>query len=312
MKRYILPVDGSIHSIHAVQYMSMMSPIMEDGLYVLFYVQPIISDYLKEEARKNPRAMEKLDQLDKKNAARGNEILNRYKERMMAHVPEERILLLTQRRMMGVTWDIIHQASSEGVDAIVMGRHGYSRFHDTFIGSTTRTVIDRNTDIPIWMIDGEVDSRNLLVAVDGSMNSLKALNYLCDILRRAPDVQLTLFHVQPSWRDYCGIDFAETQTAESDEIISKFIERVDRECVENFMGYALRRLKELEIPENKVIMTTRPTRLNIGKTIIEEFRDGNYGTLIVGKRGICGAHMMGSVSNYLVTHLENGALWIVP
>lgn len=312
MKKLLIPVDDSIHSIHAIQYLLKMSPIMKDALCILFYVQPIISDYLKEEARKDPRAKVELDRLDEKNTTLGNDILNRHKERMMGHVPEERILLLTQRRRMGVTWDIIHQASNEWVDAIVMGRHGFSRFQDVFIGSTTRNVIDRNTDIPIWMIDGEIVSRNILLAVDGSMNSLKALHYLFDMLRNDPDVRLTLFHVQPSFRDYCGIDFAVTQCAESEQIISRFIEKADRECVENFMGNALRRLEELEIPENKVTMTTRPTRLTIGKTIIEEFKDGNYGTLVVGKRGICGGHLMGSVSNYMVTHLENGALWIVP
>jgi nucleotide-binding universal stress UspA family protein len=312
MKKILLPVDDSVHSRHAVQYMLNMSSIMQDAIYILLYIQPIISDYLKEAARKDPQAKEKLDQLDEKNAALGNDILNRHKERMVGYVPEERILLLTQRRMMGVTWDIIHQASNERVDAIVMGRHGFSRFYDTFIGSTTRNVVERNTDIPVWMIDGEIDSKNFLLAADGSMNSLKALNYLCDILRHDPDARLTLFHVQPSYRDFCGIDFAVTQSAESEDVITKFIEKADRECVENFMGYALRRLKELEIPENKITMTTRPTRVTIGKTIIEEFRNGNYGTLIVGRRGVCGGHFMGSVSNYMVTHLENGALWIVP
>jgi nucleotide-binding universal stress UspA family protein len=239
--------------------------------------------------------------------------LNRHKERLMGrNVPKERILLLTHRRIEGLAWDIIHQAWNESVDAVIMGRRGFSRFQDTFIGSTTKNVIEHNTDIPIWMVDGEITSRNILLAVDGSTNSVKALTYLCDILRRDPDALLTLFHVQPSLRDHCGIEFAEAQSLESDEIISKFVEKADRECVDNFMGYALRRLKELGIHEDRVTLTTRPTRLNIGKTIIEEFENGIYGTLVVGKRGVCGGHFMGSVSNYMITHLENGALWIIP
>jgi nucleotide-binding universal stress UspA family protein len=300
MKKILLPVDDSIHSIHAVQYMSMMSSIMKDAIYILFYVQPTVSDYLMEAARIDPQAGHKLRQLDETNAARGR------------NVPEERILLFTRKRMEGVAWDIIHQAWNESVDAVVMGRRGLSRLQDILIGSTTRNVIEHNTGIPIWMVDGKIVSGNILLAVDGSTNSLKALNYLCDILRRDPDASLTLFHAQPSLRDYCGIEFAETQSAESDEIISQFIEKANRECVDNFMRYALRRLKELEIPEDRVTLIARPTRLNIGKTIIKEFENGSYGTLVVGKRGVCGGHFMGSVSNYMVTHLENGALWIVP
>lgn len=313
MKKLLLPVDDSIHSTHAVQYVARMSTIMQDAIYMLLYVQPTISDYLKEAAQKDPQARKKLKQLDEKNAALGNEILNRHKERMMGHnLPEERILLLTHRRLEGVAWDIIHQAWNESVDAVIMGRRGFSRFQDTFIGSTTRNVIEHNTGIPIWMVDGEIVSRNILLAVDGSTNSINALDYLCEILRHDPDALLTLFHVQPSLRDYCGIEFAETQTADSDEIVSKFVEKANRECVDNFMGYALRRLKELGIPEDRVTLTTRSTKLNIGKTIIAEFENGVYGTLVVGKRGARGGYFMGSVSNYMVTHLENGALWIVP
>lgn len=313
MKKFLLPVDDSIHSTHAVQYVSRMSSIMQDAIFILFYVQPTVSDFLKEAARKEPQARQKLIDLDEKNAVLGNGILSRHKALMRDFkVPEDRILLLTHRRLEGVAWDIIHQAWNESVDAVIMGRRGFSRFQDTFIGSTTRNVIEHNTDIPIWIVDGDIVSKNILLAVDGSTNSLKAVNYLCDILRQDPDAALTLLHVQPSLKDYCGIEFAEAQSAEGDEVISKFVEKANRECVDNFMGAALRRLKELEIPEEKVNMTTRPTRLNIGKTIIEEFRTGKYGTLVVGKRGVCGGHFMGSVSNYMVTHLEKGALWIVP
>jgi hypothetical protein len=90
MKTFLLHVDDSIHSTHAVQYILRMLPILQDSNYILFYVQPTISDYIKEECQKDPQAMRKLTQLDKRNAFRGDEILNRHKERMTEQgVPEE-------------------------------------------------------------------------------------------------------------------------------------------------------------------------------------------------------------------------------
>jgi nucleotide-binding universal stress UspA family protein len=202
MKTFLVSVIDSIHSTRAVEYMLRMTPIMQDFIYMLFYVQPTISDYIKEEARKDAHAREKLKVLDEKNEALGNDILNRHKKRLMEHhVPEEKIFLLNRKRLQAAAWDIIHHAWNESVDTIVMGRRGFSKFQEIFIGSTTKSVIDHNPDIPVWVVDGEIVSKKILVAVDGSTNSIKALDYLCDILRHNPDAPLTLFHVQPSWRD---------------------------------------------------------------------------------------------------------------
>jgi nucleotide-binding universal stress UspA family protein len=313
MKAFLLPVDNSIHSTHTLQYLLTMSPILQDFIYHLFYVQTTISDYIREESRKDPQAMKTLNALEKKNENLGNEILNRHKMQLLEHqVPEERIFLLNRRRIEGVAWSIIHQAWNEPIDAIIMGRRGFSKFQDIFIGSTTKNVIERNTDIPVWVIDGEIVSKNILLAVDGSTNSIKALDYLCGTLRPNPDVRLTLFHVQSSWRECCDIDFTATLNPEDEESASTIIEKANRRCVANFMEYAQQRLKELEIRNDRMEIKTQPGKLNIGKAIIGEFKNSNCGTLVVGRRGLNRGFFIGSVSDYLVNHFENGALWIVP
>jgi hypothetical protein len=118
--------------------------------------------------------------------------------------------------------------------------------------------------------------------------------------------------VQPSLRDCCGIDVAAVQTSEDERLVYRVIEKADRQCIENFMDHALRKFKEKKIDGDRLKIKVQPTKLNIGKTIAEEFRNGRYGTLVVGKRGASKRFFMGSVSHYLVTHLQNGALWLVP
>ncbi len=312
MKKILMPIDDSIHSIHALKYMSMLSSITDDLTYLLFHVQPIVSDYLEEEAKKDPKAMGQLKKLGEKNAAHGREVLNRYKERMMQiNIPEEKIELSTQRRIEGIARDIIHQAYRESVDAIAMGRRGFSKLQESFIGSTTKNVIDHTTDIPVWVVDGEIITRDILLAVDGSTDSFRALEHLCSVLKPDPDVKLTLFHVQPSLRDCCGIDSAARTDQGDDELISCFI-KVNRQCIDNFAQRAIYRLKQSKIPEDRVAIKIHPTNVNIGRSIVEEFKNGRYGTLVVGKRGVNKRFFMGSISHYLITHLGNGALWVVP
>jgi nucleotide-binding universal stress UspA family protein len=313
MKKILLPVDDSIHSTHALHYMVMMSPVLQEFIYILFYVQPIISDYLKEEAKNEPQAFEKLKQLEENNARRGNQILKRHKDWLIElNVPEEKIRVSTQRRKEGVARDIINQAYRESADGITIGRRGLSTLHETFIGSTTKNVVEHSGDIPVCVVDGRISANEILLAVDGSTDSFKALEYLCGIFRLDPEVNLTLFHVQPSLRDCCGIDTAATHTPEEEQLVYQVIEKADRHCVDHFMDHALRQFKTKEIHEDRWKIKISPSKLNIGKTIVEEFRHGGYGTLVVGKRGVNKRFFMGSVSHYLVTHLENGALWIVP
>ncbi len=313
MKKILLPADDSIYTVQAMQYMATMAPVFQDAGYILFYVQPKISDYIREESQKDPKAMEELKKFNHRNEALGKELLEDLKKRMMRMgVAEDRITVSTRKSREGRAKDIIEEARKESADAIVMGRRGVSRFADTFIGSTTKNVIEHNPDIPVWMIGGEPASKNILLAVDGSVDSAKALDYLLDMLRENPDADLTLLHIQPSLKDSCGIDFAEKTDSGDEEAFAKVIEKAGRQCIDNFMELARRKIEEKKISENRLNLKIVPARFDVAGSILEEFKNQGHGTLVIGKRGMNKRFFMGSVSNHLIRHMKNGALCIVP
>jgi nucleotide-binding universal stress UspA family protein len=338
MKNFLIPVDSSLHSKNALRYLVMMSTALKDSSYTLFYVQPTISDYLKEEAAGDPVAREKLGEINKKNQALGKQILDTHKKSFLELVEksnrviqrdvhnagakeqpglpidENKIKTLNRPRQEGVAKDILWQAQKESSDAIIIGRHGFSRLKETLIGSTSKNLIEHCSNTPVWMVDGEINSKNILMAVDGSIDSAKSTDYLAGLLNNNPDIGVTLFHVSPSLRDSCGIDLTELpeNTDKNQAALYDIIEKANKKCISNFLDYALPALKKSGIDENRLMVKTKATTLNIGSAIIQEFKSGNYGTLIVGKRGLNKRFFMGSVSNYLVTHLENGAIWIIP
>jgi nucleotide-binding universal stress UspA family protein len=51
----------------------------------------------------------------------------------------------------------------------------------------------------------------------------------------------------------------------------------------------------------------------VAEDIIEEVRRGEYGSIIVGRRGISRARqfLFGSVSSYIVHHAESCGIWVV-
>ena len=55
-KKILLAVDGSNHSARAVDYASEMFTHGKDFFYTILHVQPMISEYLLDEAKKDARA----------------------------------------------------------------------------------------------------------------------------------------------------------------------------------------------------------------------------------------------------------------
>ena len=50
----------------------------------------------------------------------------------------------------------------------------------------------------------------------------------------------------------------------------------------------------------------------VGKAVLDEFQQGNFGTLVVGRRGMNRKFFTGSTSRYLINGFTEGALWVVP
>jgi hypothetical protein len=57
------------------------------------------------------------------------------------------------------------------------------------------------------------------------------------------------------------------------------------------------------------LMHVQPT---ISEYLLDEFQQGNFGTLVVGRRGMNKKFFTGSVSGYLMNGFSEGALWVVP
>ena len=51
--------------------------------------------------------------------------------------------------------------------------------------------------------------------------------------------------------------------------------------------------------------------MDVGKTILDEARKGNYGTVVIGRRGANGAFYMGGVSRSVLNKMSERAVWVV-
>jgi nucleotide-binding universal stress UspA family protein len=147
-------------------------------------------------------------------------------------------------------------------------------------------------------------NRNVLLAVDDSENSRRAVAYAGYMLGGVPGASVTLLHVisEPD-EDY----FARTE--EKQAWLEQYQRRVDA-----FLEQYRRELLDAGFPAEAVkTRTPRRTWPSIAECILSELDRSRYGTLVVGRQGLSRKEefLFGSVSSRIVGHARHCAVWVV-
>jgi nucleotide-binding universal stress UspA family protein len=306
-KKILLAVDDSIYSKYAIVYAARTASITSQLNYTLFHVLPTISQYLVEEAKIDFQAKIELGKIMRKNQEKALQFLRNYKEQMVnMGIKEDRIDIIAQPKMLGMARDILEHAQKGLYDAICIGRRGLTRLQATFSGSVTNKLLQHSQFIPVWVVGSDVKSKNVMAAVDGSESSLRAVDHLCFMLTDNNEINITIFHVAAKIGDYCEIDFNDTGGE-----LEKLVIEGDKRCVQKFYTHAFKKFKDAGIGEDRIQIKEVQPRMNVGKAIINELKKGDYGTVVLGRRGISKSFFMGKVSEYVSGKIENCTLWLV-
>jgi nucleotide-binding universal stress UspA family protein len=307
-KRILIAVDGSVYSRKAIEYAAGMGSIVKNLHYILLHVHRKVSEYLVEDAKRDPQAIATLKKATKKNQEESIRLLDESKNIMVkAGIGKDKIETVSQEQTRGTAKAILDYGKKSLCDAIVMGRRGVSRLAESFMGSITNSVLEHTNDIPVWAIGGDAKPSKMMIAVDGSESSLRAVEHVSLMLGDNPESKITLLHVTPRLRDYCTIDFKEEGDAMK-EVISKG----DKQCVDSFYIHAKEKFKEAGMDESQIDIQEVMTKLNIGKAIVDEALKGDFSTVVVGRKGVNNSFFMGSVSSRILTNAKDCAVWLVP
>lgn len=308
-RKVLVAIDNTRPSKLALSYAVQMATRIKDLHFVLLHIQPMVSLFLKEEARTSALARKKMEKISNRNARLAQSLLDEYQSDMIGRgIASDRIEGVTQERRLGFAKDIIEFAQQGRYDAIVVGRRGVSGIVRLYAGSVTADILEQSQEIPVWLVDGEAGAGEMLVAVDGSEASLRVIDHVSFILSGASETRMTLLHIASNARNTCQIDLEEEPDTDLEDIIT----RGDKACINQFYARVLEKFKQAGISEEQVRFETIKGRRRIGKAIMDFAEEGDYHTLVVGRRGMNRSFFMGSVSRYMINNLSDGALWVVP
>ncbi len=157
--------------------------------------------------------------------------------------------------------------------------------------------------------------KKMLIAIDGSDCSLKAVDYAGKQFSGMSDLEITILHAlpyppAPLWDDG-HIPTKEEKEERETQIEKWFLDQSAR--TESLFDKAIAILADAGISRTQMSVETISDSNDIADSILEVARDGGYLTLVLGKCGqsLVKKVLMGSVTTKILNHGAGVAVCVV-
>ncbi|UCD87549.1 MAG: universal stress protein [Desulfobacterales bacterium] len=155
-------------------------------------------------------------------------------------------------------------------------------------------------------------AKRILVAVDESKNSMKAVDYVARSMQ--PTGTVTLFSVIPDATAACDLDGPSlTPLFRKSRKAFCAIEDTKKDHLKAFMEKAKKVLVEAGYPSKNVTIKIRKKKTGIARDILKEAQRGKYTTVVIGRRGLSSVKqfLFGSISNKVVQLAKDVSVIVV-
>ena len=157
------------------------------------------------------------------------------------------------------------------------------------------------------MVEGSVKSKKVLIAMDSSENSLRAVDH-AGFMLSGTDCQVALFHSKRHLRR-----FVPQEIIEAAPELEELWKNKAGEQIAPYMKKAKEMLLEAGISEAQIKTKVVDGTRDAASDILKEAKSSDYGTVVLGRRGHSGVKefFMGSVTSKVLQECSGVAVWIV-
>jgi nucleotide-binding universal stress UspA family protein len=178
-------------------------------------------------------------------------------------------------------------AGSQGFETVAVARWGARTLSRRFMGSVTYRLINMANISAVWIMDPRVRSHDVLVTLVGAQVSHRVMEYTLRYFAHLKESRFTFFHVIPApppqiWNYECIRDKDIFQ--EQQEKIRRWLEeKTDR--VTQIADEGRQRLIKAGVPDQNITLKLEPQEQGIARDILNELEAGDYGILVLGRKG---------------------------
>jgi len=307
-RKILIAIDGSDQALEAVRYISMIVPPDQTEVVLLSVGTGFPDVYWA--MNNNPLYQSKKEPLEKW-LADSQLVIGEFKEKAFkiladAGFPKDAVSVKTQTKKTNLLKDIV-QESYQNYHALVVGRTGVSRLKDIVVGSMAFKLIEKIRHIPIIVVGGKPASSKILIALDESIEAMRATTCIGD-LSHARELEVALCHVF-NLQNLSPVSDCETSDSINEESVVKY----NQNRFQPYMIEAVQRLVKAGMKEKNISVNFLLHHGSAIQKIVDTALAGNYGTIVVGRReavGFMEKMLHGRVSDKLISSTYNVAVWV--
>lgn len=308
-QKVLVAVDGSEQSLRAIRYAAGVFPPDRTHI-VLFHVQVQLFD-LFSDLDAYPHYKRRVTGLKRWATEQKKDICQSMDSAMVYFkkkgFPESAITVKTPAKKLGIAQDIVKE-SYDGYHAIVVGRIGWSRFKDWLIRSTAMKLVSKIKHIPVVVVGGNPDAKNLLVAFDGTHGAMKGVVCVGALVGTSGHHLQIYSMISNEGKFWKGDeDFFIPENAEGPIDTGKH--RIGRKIED-----ARSRLLAEGMAPDRISIKVHAVDRDRPPRIVQEAMDNNYGSVVIGRRGLItfiDEYFIGRVSDQVLKLAEELAVWII-
>ncbi len=311
-KHILVGIDGSQASMAAVGYLGFVLGKNARVKIDLLHILPGIPPLFLEPGENMAELMLLQDfagRVEEENRNKAASMMEEAKGILtMAGIDPAKIQPLIKERSFGVARDILEMEHKGTYDVMVLGRHGMSAVEQFVMGSVTHKVLQHASGVPLCVVHGKIEARKFLVTVDSCENSKRVLDKAGWLLGEAGPMEVMILHVVSP---QIAKEMASMWTGLIE--MEATIEKRLIDDAQDMLSQAKTYLTEMDVPAFGIKTRLETRAAGVAQTILKEAREGGYGSVMIGRRGISRTKrfLFGSVSNKIVQEARDMAVWII-
>jgi nucleotide-binding universal stress UspA family protein len=311
-KHILVAIDGSQASMAAVEYLALFlgknTRVQIDLLHILPDIPPLFLEP-GESMAEMVQLQDFSERVQEENRRKGTAMIQEAQGILIGGgIDPANVRPLIREPSAGVARDILGLEQEHAYNAIVLGRHGMSAVDRFLMGSVTHKVLQHTKGVPLCVVHGEIEVGKLLITIDSSPNSKRVLEQAGWLLAEAGPMAVTILHVLAP---LIGQEMASMWTGLTD--MASTMEQRQIDDAEEMLSQAKTYLTECDVPAFAIKTRLETRAPEVTQAVLKEAREGGYGSIIIGRRGISRTRrfLFGSVSNKIVQQARDMAVWVV-
>ena len=303
-KRLLVLLDGSERSRETVTYVTEVKAF-KDKAIVLYHVYSEIPEYywdLDLDPQHPSHTFPGFEAWQREKLESINTFMEEARSRLLkSGFSDDQVVVDIHKRETGIARDILAEAARD-FEAVVMRRRGMSKTTGIVLGSVSAKLLAKLSDTPVLLAGKRPLTDKILIAVDGSDSSSRAVDFAAAQLGSYGYTAELLHVIRGGTLTPTNPEFIpEEMLALIDQEMAKQIEEMKSRLIA--AGF------DADKVTGKIINGV-PSR---SEAIVREAENGDFETIVLGRKGVSRIEefLLGSVSEKVIHSGREFTVWIV-